>query len=136
MLALRPAVQYPGGGEDAMQALLAMVVGAAGGGLGGLVGLGGGFVMVPLLVYLLHMEQHLAQGTSLAVLVLPVVLPSALQYWRAGHVDIAVALWAALGFVVGGWAGGTLAQLVGGRALRRLFAVLLVVVAIDLLRRS
>jgi uncharacterized membrane protein YfcA len=132
-----PRIQYPhaAGGAIDMQTLLALVVGLAGGGFGGLVGLGGGFVMVPLLIYLFRMEQHAAQGTSLAVLVLPVVLPSALQYWRAGHVNATVALWAALGFLLGGWIGGSLAQRLGGRALRRLFAVCLLVVAVDLLRR-
>ncbi|HSV08382.1 MAG TPA: TSUP family transporter, partial [Candidatus Binatus sp.] len=70
-----------------MQAVLATLIGVLGGGLGGLVGLGGGFVMVPLLVYLFQMEQHAAQGTSLAVLLLPVTLPSVMQYWRAGNVS-------------------------------------------------
>jgi len=120
---------------SAMQALLGMVVGLTGGGLGGLVGLGGGFIMVPLLVYLFRMEQHEAQGTSLAVLLLPVGILSVLQYWRAGHVNGKVALWAALGFLLGGYVGGSIAQLVEGRLLRRLFAGLLLVMAIDLLRR-
>jgi hypothetical protein len=118
-----------------MQAVLATLVGLLGGGFGGLVGLGGGFVMVPLLVYLFQMEQHAAQGTSLAVLVLPVTLPSVIQYWRAGHVNLAVAAFGALGFLVGSYAGGTLAQLIGGRLLRRLFAGLLIIVALDLMRR-
>jgi len=119
-----------------MQAALAVLVGVAGGGLGGLIGLGGGFIMVPLLVYLFHMSQHEAQGTSLAVLLPPVGILSVLQYWRAGHVAIPVALWAALGFLVGGYAGGTVAQLIGGPTLRRIFAIFLIFVAIDLLRRS
>jgi uncharacterized protein len=136
MLASAVIVEYPPAREGSrMQALLAVLVGLAGGGLGGLVGLGGGFVMVPLLVYVFGMSQHLAQGTSLAVLVLPVILPSAFQYWRAGQVNLGVAALAALGFVVGGWIGGGAAQLIGGRALRRLFAALLLVVAVDLIRR-
>ena len=118
-----------------MQAVLATLIGLLGGGLGGLVGLGGGFVMVPLLVYLFQMEQHVAQGTSLAIILLPVALPSVLQYWRAGNVNVAVAAFAALGFLVGSYAGGTLAQLIGGPLLRRLFAGLLIVVALDLMRR-
>src|SRR5262245_49363289 len=97
-----------------MQAALAIVVGVIGGGLGGLIGLGGGFIMVPLFVYLFHMHQHDAQGTSLAVLLPPVGILSVLQYWRAGHVDFVVALWAALGFLVGGWVGGGVAQLISG----------------------
>lgn len=115
--------------------VLAVLVGLTGGGLGGLVGLGGGFVMVPLMVYLFGMSQHTAQGTSLAVLLPPVGVLSVLQYWRAGHVDVPVALWAALGFLVGGYFGGTVAQLIGARALRRLFAAFLVAVAVDLFRR-
>jgi uncharacterized protein len=118
-----------------MQNVVAILVGMAGGGLGGLVGLGGGFVMVPLFIYVFGMSQHAAQGTSLSVLVLPVILPSAFQYWRAGHVDVRVAALAAIGFVVGGWLGGGAAQLVGARALRRTFAVLLLLVAADLMRR-
>jgi len=119
-----------------MQAALAIVVGLVGGGLGGLIGLGGGFIMVPMLVYLFHMSQHDAQGTSLAVLLPPVGILTVLQYWRAGHVDLHVALWAALGFLVGGYLGGTVAQLIGGSTLRRIFAVFLIVAAFDLLRRS
>jgi hypothetical protein len=119
-----------------MQVVLAIVVGLAGGALGGLIGLGGGFIMVPLLVYLFHMGQHDAQGTSLAVLLPPVGILSVLQYWRAGHVQLAVALWAALGFLVGGWVGGAVAQAIAGATLRRVFAVFLILAALDLLRRS
>jgi uncharacterized protein len=119
-----------------MQAALAITIGLVGGCLGGLIGLGGGFIMVPLLVYLFHMSQHDAQGTSLAVLLPPVGILTVLQYWRAGHVDMTVALWAALGFLVGGFLGGTLAQMIGGPTLRRIFAAFLIVAALDLFRRS
>ena len=81
------------------------------------------------------MPQHDAQGTSLAILLPPVGFLSVLQYWRAGHVNVAVALWAAAGFLVGGWLGGTIAQRIADRALRRLFALLLLAVAVDLFRR-
>src|SRR5207244_13281414 len=109
-------LQYPA----VMHAAFAIVVGLVGGGLGGLIGLGGGFIMVPLFVYLFHMSQHDAQGTSLAVLLPPVGILTVLQYWRAGHVDVPVALWAAGGFLVGGYLGGTVAQVLGGPTTRRL----------------
>jgi len=118
-----------------MQAALAIAVGLVGGALGGLIGLGGGFIMVPLFIYLFHMSQHEAQGTSLAVLLPPVGILTVLQYWRAGNVDVPVALWAALGFLFGGYVGGSLAQLVSGSTLRRVFAVFLILAALDLLRR-
>ena len=118
-----------------MEAFLSLVVGLVGGCLGGLVGLGGGFIMVPLLIYLFGMAQLDAQGTSLAILLLPDGILSVVPYWRAGHIHLIVAAWAALGFLLGGLAGGTLAQMIGGPALRRLFAVMLVGVALDLLRR-
>jgi uncharacterized membrane protein YfcA len=125
----------PSANRGRMHILLALLVGLAGGGLGGLVGLGGGFVMVPLLIYLFRMAQHEAQGTSLAILLLPVGILSVIPYWRAGHVRLDVAAWAALGFLIGGFAGGTLAQMIGDRVLRRVFAVLMMGVAVDLLRR-
>jgi uncharacterized membrane protein YfcA len=132
LLANAPRLQYRGG----MQVALGIAVGLVGGALGGLIGLGGGFIMVPLFIYLFHMSQHDAQGTSLAVLLPPVGILTVLQYWRAGHVDVPVALWAALGFLVGGYVGGTIAQLITGPTLRRIFAVFLIIAALDLLRRS
>jgi hypothetical protein len=118
-----------------MQAALSAMIGVVGGALGGLVGLGGGFIMVPLLTYLLGMSQHEAQGTSLAVLLPPVGVLAVLQYYRAGNVNVRVALCAAVGFLLGGYLGGMVAQLIPDRPLRRIFATLLIVIALDLFRR-
>jgi uncharacterized membrane protein YfcA len=115
--------------------LAALAVGLAAGVLGGMTGLGGGVIVVPLLVYFFHMTQHEAQGTSLAVLLPPIGLLAFLEYYRAGHVSIRVAVLVALGFILGGYLGGYAAQLVPDRPLRRIFALLLLGVAIDLLRR-
>jgi len=115
--------------------MLAIVVGLIGGALSGLTGLGGGFIMVPLLVYLFGMSQHAAQGTSLAVLLPPLGLLAFLQYYRNGHVDVNVAVLVALGFFFGGYAGGALAQIIPGPMLRKGFAVVLVLIAIDMFRR-
>jgi hypothetical protein len=113
-----------------------MLVGLIGGILSGLTGLGGGFIMVPLLVYLFGMTQHGAQGTSLAVLLPPLGLLAFLQYYRNGHVDMQVAVLVALGFFVGGYVGGSLAQMIPGPLLRKGFAVVMALIAIDMFFRK
>ena len=115
--------------------MLAILVGLIGGTLSGLTGLGGGFIMVPLLIYLFGMSQHAAQGTSLAVLLPPLGLLAFMQYYKNGHVDVGVAVLVALGFFFGGYAGGALAQVIPGPMLRKGFAVVLVLIAIDMFRR-
>jgi len=115
--------------------MLGILVGLIGGTLSGLTGLGGGFIMVPLLVYLYGMSQHGAQGTSLAVLLPPLGLLAFLQYYRNGHVDVRLAALIAVGFLFGGYLGGTLAQLIPGPALRKGFAVVLAILACDMFFR-
>jgi uncharacterized membrane protein YfcA len=116
--------------------MLGILVGLIGGTLSGLTGLGGGFIMVPLLVYLFGMTQHGAQGTSLAVLLPPLGLLAFLQYYRNGHVDLQIAALVALGFFFGGYIGGSVAQLISGPMLRKGFAVVLAGLAIDMFFRE
>ena len=116
--------------------MLGIMVGFIGGTLSGLTGLGGGFIMVPLLVYLFGMTQHGAQGTSLAVLLPPLGLLAFLQYYRNGHVDVQVAVLVALGFFFGGYIGGSVAQLISGPMLRKGFARVLAGLAIDMFFRE
>ena len=94
--------------------MLGILVGLIGGTLSGLTGLGGGFIMVPLLVYFFGMSQHPAQGTSLAVLLPPLGLFAFLQYYKNGHVDVQVAVLVAVGFLFGGYLGGYTAQQISG----------------------
>jgi uncharacterized membrane protein YfcA len=115
--------------------MLGVLVGLIGGTLSGLTGLGGGFIMVPLLVYLFGMSQHSAQGTSLAVLLPPLGLLAFLQYYRNGYVDVRLALLLAVGFFFGGYVGGSLAQLIPGRLLRKGFAAILAMLAADMFFR-
>jgi uncharacterized membrane protein YfcA len=116
--------------------MVGILVGLIGGTLSGLTGLGGGFIMVPLLVYLYGMSQHGAQGTSLAVLLPPLGLLAFLQYYRNGYVDVGVAVLVAVGFFFGGYLGGYVAQLIPGLALRKGFAVVLVLIAVDMFFRK
>lgn len=115
--------------------MLGILVGLIGGTLSGLTGLGGGFIMVPLLVYLFGMSQHDAQGTSLAVLLPPLGLLAFLQYYRNGHVDVPIAVLVALGFFLGGYVGGSIAQLLSGSLLRKGFAVVMALIALDMFFR-
>src|SRR5262249_25041415 len=116
--------------------MLGVLVGLIGGTLSGLTGLGGGFIMVPLLVYLFGMSQHGAQGTSLAVLLPPLGLLAFLQYYRNGHVDVQIAILVALGFFFGGYIGGSIAQMIPGPLLRKGFAVVMALIACDMFFRK
>ncbi len=110
-----------------------LVLGVAAGALSGLVGIGGGIVIVPALVLGLGLSQLTAQGTSLAVLAMPVVGLGAFTYYRNGHVNLPVALIIAVGFVIGGLFGGKLANALPADTIRKVFAVLLLVVGTKLL---
>lgn len=116
--------------------MLGILVGLIGGTLSGLTGLGGGFIMVPLLVYLYGMSQHAAQGTSLAVLLPPLGVFAFWHYYRNGNVDVAVGVLVAIGFVFGGYLGGWAAQLVPGPMLRKGFAVVMALIAADMFFRK
>jgi uncharacterized membrane protein YfcA len=94
----------------------------------GVVGIGGGILFIPALVYLLGMDQHKAQGTSLGALLLPVGLFAFLEYYRRGNADLKVALLLAVGFLIGGYFGAVGAQHISELWLRRIFAVTLIVV--------
>jgi uncharacterized membrane protein YfcA len=101
--------------------------------LGGLFGVGGGEIFVPLLVYLFGFSQHQAQGTSLAVLLPPIGLLAALQYWRAGYVEFRTALLLAAGFFIGASLGALIATRLHATLLRRLFGAFLLLVALHMI---
>jgi len=113
-------------------ALLSIVIGLIAGAMSGMFGIGGGVVMVPLLLYLLRFEQHRAQGTSLAVLCVPVAALGVLNYWKAGNIDLRAAGFIAVGFLVGGYLGSRLSLGLDQGLVRKLFAALLMVLALQL----
>ena len=105
-----------------MLLLLGVVVGM----FSGVVGIGGGVLFVPALIWLLGMDQHKAQGTSLGALLAPVGIFAFWEYYREGNADLRVGLLLAAGFLVGGYFGAVVAQYIPEVWLRRIFAIALV----------
>ena len=105
-----------------------LLVGLVVGMVSGVVGIGGGVLFVPALVWLLGMSQHKAQGTSLGALLAPVGLFAFLEYYRRGDADLRVALLLGAGFLVGGYFGAVGAQHIPELWLRRIFALTLIAV--------
>lgn len=110
-----------------------LLVGVLSGMLSGLIGIGGGIIIVPCLVFFLAFPQKMAQGTSLAVLTLPVVFLGMWQYQKQGYVDFKMVAFLALGFCLGSYFGGKIAVNLPDAILKKIFAVILILVAIKLL---
>src|ERR1700741_1731283 len=85
--------------------LILLVVGLAAGMLSGMVGVGGGIIIVPALVYFLGFTQHSAQGTTLFMFLFPIGILGVMQYYKAGHVDWKTAGIMALTFIIGSYLG-------------------------------
>jgi uncharacterized protein len=113
--------------------LLLILIGIAAGALSGLVGVGGGIVIVPALVLLLGFSQKHAQGTTLAMLVLPVGIFAALTYFRAGYVNLRAAGWLAVGFLAGAAISASYAVKLPEHSMARIFGGVLLVIAAKLL---
>jgi uncharacterized protein len=94
----------------------------------GIMGLGGGTVMIPVLVLLLGFTQHQAVATSLAVMIPPVTLPAVIAYWREGHVNMKVAVWIAIGFAAGAYLGAFAANRLPDNTMKLIFGFVLVYV--------
>lgn len=109
-----------------------ILLGLLAGYLSGLVGIGGGIVMVPVLVMLFGFSQHKAQGTTLSLLMIPVGFFGVMNYYKAGNVDIKTALLLCCGFVLGSYLGSKTAISLSQETLRKAFAILMVVVAIKM----
>jgi len=95
----------------------------------GVMGLGGGSVMIPVMVLALSMTQQAAHGTSLAVMIPPVTLPAVIEYYRKGHVDLRVAGWMAIGVLMGTFFGAWIATSLPKEALKLVFGFILIYVA-------
>jgi uncharacterized membrane protein YfcA len=116
--------------------LIILALGLSAGMLVGLLGIGGGVVLVPAMVYLLHMDQHLAQGTSLFILLPPIGLGALRQYWKQGQVDLRAGIFCGAGILLGGYVGSLLAMPISSRHLQGIFGCFLMIAALLLWRKT
>jgi uncharacterized protein len=113
--------------------IILVLVGLAAGILGGLVGIGGGIIIVPALIYILGFSQKEAQGTSLGILLLPVGLFGVLQFYKAGFVDMRTVWLVSFGFLAGSYFGSKLALSFSQDTVKKIFAILMILIALKML---
>jgi len=109
-----------------------ILIGLVAGTVGGALGLGGGAIMVPVLVLLFGLTQHQAQGTALAVMLPPVFVLAVLRYYWAGNVKVQMAIFIAIGFIVGALLGAHYVQNLPAPMLKRIFGIFLILVGIKM----
>lgn len=118
---------------DVVTFALLVVIGLVAGAFSGMVGLGGGIIIIPALVYLLGVDQHTAQGTSLALMLPPIGLLAAINYYKSGAINLTYALIIATAFFIGGYFGSKVALSLPENTVRRVFAIFIIVVGIRML---
>ena len=110
-----------------------ILIGLVAGFLGGMIGLGGAIILIPALVLFLAMDQRMAQGTTIAIMLPPIGFFAAYNYYKAGYVNVRYALVIALVFMLGGYLGSRLALNIPVATLKKIFAVVLALVAAKML---
>jgi len=113
--------------------VLLILLGALAGVVSSIVGIGGGIIIVPALVFLFSMDQHTAQGTSLVMLLPPIGILAVMNYYKAGHVDMKVAVVLILAFVAGSYFGSKVALHIPEHGLKRIFGVFMLLLALKYL---
>lgn len=113
--------------------IILLIIGFAAGILGGLVGVGGGIIIVPALIYFLSFTQKEAQGTSLGILLLPIGILGVWQYYKAGYVDMRIVWLVAVGFLAGSYFGSKIALALSQESVKKIFAIIMIAVAFKML---
>ena len=116
-----------------MEVVQFVVLGLVIGVFSGVVGVRGAVFLVPILVYVFGWQQHMAQGTALAMLIPPIGILAVWQYWSAGHVDIRVAGLMCVGFFIGGYFGGLVANHLPAETLRKIFGAALFIISLKMI---
>ncbi len=126
-------MQQKTGRMSAQIIITLMIIGLFAGMLSGLIGVGGGIIIVPALVFFLGFTQHQAQGTSLGLLLLPIGILAVINYYNKGLIDVKMVGVMAVAFLLGGWFGSKLALAISEAALKKIFAVVLFYTAFKML---
>lgn len=113
--------------------VILIFIGLAAGLLSGIIGIGGGLIMIPLLILLLGLDQHTAQGTSLAVMLPPIGILAAMNYYKSGNLNWEYALIIATTFIVGGYFGSKIALQLSPQVLRKVFGVIMLVASLKMI---
>lgn len=113
--------------------LILILIGLIAGSFSGLIGIGGAILIIPALMYFMQMNQISAQGTSLAIMLPPIGLMAVLNYYKAGAVNLKYAAIIAIAFFIGGYFGSKLAVNLNQEILRKIFAIVLIGLAIKIL---
>jgi len=113
--------------------LLLIAIGIITGAMAGMLGIGGAIIMIPALVFFMGFSQQMAQGTSLAVMLPPIGIIATYNYYKAGHVDMKVALILAACFLIGSYFGSKYALTLPQATLKKIFGILLLLVAAKML---
>jgi uncharacterized membrane protein YfcA len=116
-----------------MNIFLYILLGVVAGIFSGLIGIGGGIIIVPVLVLLFGLSQHTAQGTTLALMVPPIGLLAALAYYKQGFVDLKIAAFVCVGFFIGGLLGAKFALGIPETVLKKIFGVVLLLVSVKMI---
>jgi uncharacterized protein len=116
-----------------LETWLLILLGLVTGAISGLIGIGGGVILTPALVYLFDFSQHSAQGTTLALLVPPVSLLAAWTYYQKGNVDLKAASIVFIGFFIGGFFGAKLALHLSEFWLKRIFGIAMMGLAVKMI---
>jgi len=114
-------------------ALILIVIGLMAGVFGGIFGIGGAIIMIPAMVYFLGVDQHTAQGTSLAVMLPPIGLFAAYNYYKAGQVNLWYAVIIAVSFMIGGYFGSKIALNLPEHIMKKVFGIFLIIMALRLI---
>jgi len=112
---------------------LYILLGLGAGILSGIIGIGGGVIIVPALIFLFGLSQHEAQGTTLALLVPPIGILAAWTYYTQGYVNLKIAAFVCLGFFLGGLIGAKFATLLASSVLQKVFGVSLLLISLKMI---